>query len=321
MQAIKKVIGAELKYFEEYFDRTFKSENNLLLDRILTYLASRKGKQMRPMFVLLCARLGGDINEQSYRAALFVEMLHTSSLVHDDLIDDSMERRGAHSINAIWKNRAAVFTGDNLFTNSVLLLLKNKDYKILQIFSDSIGKVIEGELLQMDKSRKLNLDENIYFDIIRGKTATLLASACATGAASTFSDQTLIDKLYLFGEKIGIAFQIKDDLMDFGDVAIGKPRGNDIKEGKATLPLIYTFNNCEPSLRKKLMYIFKHRNKEDESVNYLIKEVVQNGGIEYAAKKMQWYSNEALQLLHEFPESDTRDALEELVNYTTGRVH
>jgi octaprenyl-diphosphate synthase len=320
MQAIKKVIGDELKYFEEYFDRTFKSDK-VLLDRILTYLASRKGKQMRPMFVLLCARMGGEINEQSYRAALFVEMLHTSSLVHDDLIDDSMQRRGAYSVNAIWKNRAAVFTGDNLFTNSVLLLLKNKDYKILQIFSDSIGKVIEGELLQMDKSRKLNLDEGIYFDIIKGKTATLLASACATGADSTFTDQALIDKLYLFGEKIGIAFQIKDDLLDFGDVAIGKPRGNDIKEGKATLPLIYTFNNCDPQLRKKLLHIFKHRNKDEESVKYLINEVVKNGGIEYASQKMLWFSDEALKILHEFPTSDTRDALEELVNYTTGRVH
>ena len=320
MQAIKKVIGSELKYFEEYFDRNFKSEN-LLLDRILTYLASRKGKQMRPMFVLLCAKMGGTINEQSYRAALFVELLHTSSLVHDDLIDDSMQRRGAYSVNAIWKNRAAVFTGDNLFTNSVLLLLKNKDYKILQIFSDSIGKVIEGELLQMDKSRKLNLDEGIYFDIIKGKTATLLASACATGAASTFTDQAMIDKLYLFGEKIGIAFQIKDDLLDFGDVAIGKPRGNDIKEGKATLPLIYTFNNCDPALRKKLMFIFKHRNKEEESIKYLIEEVVKNGGIEYASQKMLWFSDEALKILHEFPVSETRDALEELVNYTTGRVH
>ncbi len=321
MQAIKKVIGAELKYFEEYFDRTFKSENNLLLNRILTYLASRKGKQMRPMFVLLCARMGGKINEQSFRAALFVEMLHTSSLVHDDLIDDSLQRRGTYSINAIWKNRAAVFTGDNLFTNSVLLLLKNQDYKILQIFSDSIGRVIEGELLQMDKSRKLNLDENIYFEIIKGKTATLLASACATGAASTFTDQAMIDKLYLFGEKIGVAFQIKDDLLDYGDVAIGKPRGNDIKEGKATLPLIYTFNNCEPALRKKLLFIFKHRNKEEESVNFLIQQVVLNGGMEYATQKMQWYSDEALKILYEFPASHTRDALEELVNYTSGRVH
>jgi len=234
------------------------------------------------MFVLLCARLGGLINDKSYRAALFVEMLHTSSLVHDDLIDESMERRGSFSIPALWKNRVAVLTGDNLFTKSVLLLLSNDDHQILKIFSDSIGKVIEGELLQMAKSRKLNLEETIYFEIIKGKTATHLASACAAGAASTCKDDSFIQKLYLFGEKIGIAFQIKDDLLDYGNTDIGKPRGNDIKEKKVTLPLIYTLNNSNLVLRKKLIRIVKYKNTDKKSIDYLIEEVKKNGGIEYA---------------------------------------
>lgn len=320
MQLIKKVIGSELNYFDHYFTEAFKS-NVPLLDRILAYLAKRKGKQMRPMFVLLCARLGGLINERSYRAALFAEMLHTSSLVHDDLIDDSLQRRGSFSINALWKSRVAVLTGDNLFTKSVLLLLSNEDHQILKIFSDSVRKVIEGELLQMDKSRELNLKEDVYFEIIKGKTATLLASACAAGAASTFKEDSLIQKLYSIGEKTGIAFQIKDDLMDYSNMNIGKPTGNDIREKKVTLPLIYTLNNCESLLRKKLIKIIKYKNTDKSSVDFLIEEVVKNGGIAYAEEKMFFFRDEALKLLYEFPESDTRSALEELVRYTTGRAN
>lgn len=231
MRLVKNAIDSELEYFDKYFDKAMASHVPLL-DKIFTFLAKQKGKQIRPMFVLLCARLGGPINDKSYRAALFVEMLHTSSLVHDDLIDESMERRGSFSILALWKSRVAVLTGDNLFTKSVLLLLPNDDHQILKIFSDSIGKVIKGELLQMAKSRKLNLEEDVYFDIIKGKTATLLAAACAAGAASTFEEETFIERFYSFGEKIGIAFQIKDDLLDYGNTDIGKPRGNDIKEKK-----------------------------------------------------------------------------------------
>lgn len=320
MVEIQQVIGSELKYFEEYFNAAFKSHIPLL-DRILTYLTQRKGKQMRPMFVLLCARLGGVINERSYRAALFIEMLHTSSLVHDDLIDDSFERRGAASINALWKNKITVLTGNNLFTKSILLLLENKDFDILKIYSDSIGKVIEGELLQLEKSRKLNFEETVYYDIIKGKTATLLAASCAAGMASVTAENALIQKMYLFGEKIGIAFQIKDDLFDYTSLDIGKPVGNDIKEKKVTLPLIYTLNNCTPSLRKKIIYILKHKNTDKESVDYVISEVNKNGGIAYAEKKMIAYREEALELLSEFPETAIRTALEALVRYATERVH
>jgi len=320
MQLVKKVIGAELEYFDKYFEAAFKSDIPLL-DKILAYLTKSKGKQMRPMFVLLCAQLGGTINDKSYRAALFVEMVHTSSLVHDDLIDNSSERRGSFSINALWKNRTSVLVGDNLFTKSILLLLENKDYQILKILSRSIQKVIEGELQQMDMSRKINLNEEVYFDIIKGKTASLLASACAAGAASTFTDNSYIDKLYLFGEKVGIAFQIKDDLLDYGNSDIGKPTGNDIKEKKVTLPLLYTLNNCDTELRKKLIRVIKYKNTDTESINFLIDEVKKKGGITYAEKRMIDFRDEALKLLCDFPESDTRTALENLVLFATERVY
>ena len=320
MQLTKKVIGEELLLFEQHFKDTVKSHVPLL-DRIMTYIVSRKGKQMRPMFVLLSSRLGGAINDRSYRAALFVEILHTSSLVHDDLVDESSERRGAFSINALWQNRTAVFVGDNLFTKSILLLLSNEDYRILKIYSDAIGKVIEGELLQMEKSNKLNLKEEVYYDIIKGKTATLLAACCAAGAASTFEEEESIQKMYRFGETVGIAFQIKDDLLDYGNAAIGKPTGNDIKEKKVTLPLIYTLNNCSAALRKKMLNIIKHHNTDKEMVDYIVAEVVKAGGINYAEEKMLLYRQEALKLLYEFPPSDVRSALEELVLYTTDRAY
>ncbi|HEX9513915.1 MAG TPA: polyprenyl synthetase family protein [Puia sp.] len=320
MQLTKKVIGEELQLFEQHFKDSIKSHVPLL-DRIMTYIVSRKGKQMRPMFVLLSSRLGGAINDRSYRAALFVEILHTSSLVHDDLVDDSIERRGAFSINALWKNRTAVFVGDNLFTKSILLLLKHEDHRILKIYSDAIGKVIEGELLQMEKSNKLNLKEEVYYEIIKGKTATLLAACCAAGAASTFEEEDSIQKMYRFGETVGIAFQIKDDLLDYGDAAIGKPTGNDIKEKKITLPLLYTLNNCDTALRKKMLNIIKHHNTDKEMVDMIVAEVIKAGGIKYAEEKMLLYRDEALKLLYEFPPSDVRSALEELVLYTTDRSY
>jgi octaprenyl-diphosphate synthase len=319
MQLIEKVIGDELKYFEQCFYEAFKSHIPLL-DRILSYLTTQKGKQIRPMFVLLCARLGGPVNERSYRAALFVEILHTSSLVHDDLIDESLERRGSFSVNALWKSRTAVLVGDNLFTQSVLLLLANQDYQTLEIFSRSIGQVIEGELLQMEKSQKLNFKEEVYYEIIKNKTAALLASACAAGAASTFKENSLVQQLYLFGEKLGIAFQIKDDLLDYSFGNTGKPMGNDIKEKKVTLPLIYTLNNCDPFLRRTLIKIIKYKNTDKACVAYLIGEVTKNGGILYAEEKMYFFREEALKLLYNFPLSDTRLALEELARYATDRV-
>lgn len=319
MKLARTVIEKELATFDHYFVEAFKADVSLL-DKILRYIIKQKGKQIRPMFVLLCARLGGMINEQSYRAALFVEMLHTSSLVHDDVVDDSHERRGAFSVNALWKTRAAVLTGDVIFARSISLLLKNGDHRTMEIFSTSIRKVIEGELLQTGKSQKLNLNENIYFEIIKGKTATLLASACKAGAASTFQDDNPVQKLHLFGENLGIAFQIKDDLFDYSSSDVGKPTRNDIKEKKLTLPLIHTLNNCDYWLRKKLINIIKHKNTDEESVEYLIKEVEKNGGIAYAEKKMLSFRDNALRILYEFPESDTRAALEDLVRHITDRV-
>jgi len=319
MQFIQKTIGLELKYFDAYFDETLKSDFQLL-NKILSYLSSKKGKQMRPIFVLLCARLIGEINERSYRAALIVEMLHTSTLVHDDVVDESLQRRGSYSVNALWKNRTSVFTGDYLFTNCISLLLKNNDLGILKIFSDSIGKVIECELTQMHKSSRLDLTEDDYYEIIKNKTAVLLASACAAGTASTSDEVALIEKLYLFGEKIGIAFQIKDDLLDYSSNDIGKPTGNDIKERKITLPLIFVLSTCSSTLKKKIIHTIKHRNTQKVGVDYLIQEVKKNGGITYAERKMLFFKNEALKILYEFPESDTRSALEELVFYAIDRI-
>lgn len=312
------MLGEELKQFDRYFTEVFKSDIPLL-DKILAYLVKHKGKQMRSMFVLLCARLGGEINESSYRAAVFAEMLHTSSLLHDDLIDNSLERRGAYSVKALWKNRATTWTGDYLFTKSVLLLLSNEDHHILKIFSVAIGKVIEGELLQMEKSRGLNLDEAVYYDIIKGKTATLLAACCAAGAASTFKDDAPVRQLYAFGEMLGMAFQVKDDLLDYSDTDTGKPSGNDIKEKKLTLPLLYTLNNCKPSLRKILIHIFKHKSADRDALNFLKDAVKKNGGFAYAEKQMFFFRDEALKLLCKFPQSATRSALEELARYTTSR--
>ncbi len=319
MKLIKAAIGTELTSFEEYFREAFESDV-FLLDKILRYLTLQKGKQMRPMFVLLCAKLGGEINQQSFRAALVVEMLHTSSLVHDDIVDDSMLRRGAFSVNALWKNNAAVLTGNVLFSKSISLLLDNGDHRTLEIFSDSIKKVIEGELLQIGKSKKLNFDEEVYYEIINGKTATLLAAACKAGAASTFEDDAQVQKLYEFGENLGIAFQIKDDLFDYGKAEVGKPTRNDIKEKKLTLPLIYTLNNCDRGLRKKLIRIVKHKSTDEASLDYLVSEVEKHGGLKYAEDKMLEYRSKSIALLHEFPPSETRDALEELVKFTTERA-
>ncbi|MFT3681405.1 MAG: polyprenyl synthetase family protein [Ferruginibacter sp.] len=320
MHTVKKLIASELEYFEQYFEHAFTSDT-LLLDKILAYLKKRKGKQVRPIFVLLCAKLGGEINDRSYRAALFVEMLHISSLVHDDLVDDSLERRGAPSVNALWKNRMAVLTGDNLFTKSILLLLQQQDHQVLKIFSAAIGKVIEGELLQMEKARKLNKDESVYFEIIKSKTATLLAAACAAGGATTFTDEASVDLLYKFGEKAGIAFQIKDDLLDYGSADIGKPRGNDIKEQKITLPLLYTLNNCSVKERRDLVYIIKHKNTDQQYIDQLIDTVKASGGIHYAEEKMLLLKNEALQMLDRFSLPPVQAALEELVHFITERTY
>ncbi len=318
MNLAKQVISKELDTFEAHFREAVKSRVSLL-DRIMRYIVKRKGKQLRPMFVLLSAKLGGELQESSYRAASLVELLHTASLVHDDVVDDSLERRGFFSINALWKNKIAVLVGDYLLMKALLLALNNKEYQILEILAEAVKVMSEGELLQFEKSRKLNFDESIYYEIIKGKTASLLASACASGACTTFTDQAQIEKLKIFGEKVGMAFQIKDDLFDYGAENIGKPTGNDIKEKKLTLPLIYTLNNCSPEIRKKLIYIVKNENTKKDKVKFVIDSVVAAGGIRYATDKMFTFRDEALAILHEFPDSEVRQALEELVRYTTDR--
>jgi octaprenyl-diphosphate synthase len=320
MQEIIEVIAPQIKQFEAYFRKEFRSDVPLL-DRILGYIEKRKGKQMRPAFVLLSAALNGSINESSFRAATFVEMIHNSSLIHDDIIDDANERRGAFSINALWKNRIATFAGDNLFTKSILLLLDNGDHSILKIYADSIDRIIKGELVQIEKSKKLNLNEDVYFDIIKGKTATLLAASCAAGAASATTNEAAINAMYNFGEKTGIAFQIKDDLLDYADNDIGKPTRNDIKEKKVTLPLLFTINNCSAPMRRQLLHIVKHQNTDAESVEYLVGQVKQHGGIQYAEEKMKLFRNDALEILEQYPQSGIQSSLKQLVHYVTDRSY
>ena len=292
-----------------------------MLDRIMQYIVKRKGKQLRPMFVMLSARLGGSVNEKTYRAASLVELLHTATLVHDDVVDDADERRGFFSINALWKNKVAVLVGDYLLSKGLLLSINNGDFRILQILSTAVKQMSEGELLQIEKARNLNLDEAVYYDIIKGKTASLLSSACGAGASSTFEKEEDIQRLEQFGEKVGMAFQIKDDLFDYGAANIGKPTGNDIKEKKLTLPLIYTLNNTSSDLRRKIIYIVKNQNTRKEKVQFVIDTVKQTGGIDYATEKMNQFRDEALELLFHYPQSEVRDALEELVRYTTDRKY
>jgi len=320
MELAKKVISKELDLFEVHFREAVKSRV-ALLDRIMQYIVRRKGKQLRPMFVLLSAKLGGEINDSSYRAASLVELLHTATLVHDDVVDEANERRGFFSINALWKNKIAVLVGDYLLSKGLLLSLDNKDHRVLQLLSTAVRLMSEGELLQLEKSRKLNLDEKIYYEIIGGKTASLLASSCAAGASTTFENDDAIEKMRLFGEKVGMAFQIKDDLFDYSSEAIGKPTGNDIKEKKLTLPLIYTLNNCDAALRKKIIYIIKNQNTQKDKVDFVLDAVENFGGITYATNKMFAYRDEALEILHSFPASEVREALEELVRYTTDRKY
>lgn len=318
MDKATSVIQQEIAQFEEYFKEAVKSRVPLL-DRIMRYLVNRKGKQLRPKFVLLSARLGGQISDHTLRAASLVELLHTATLVHDDVVDDADERRGFFSVNALWKNKVAVLVGDYLLSKGLLLSLDNNDFEVLKILSEAVKMMSEGELLQIEKARNLNIREDIYYEIIKGKTASLLSSACGAGACTTFKDPAQIQKLKSFGEKTGMAFQIKDDLFDYGSANIGKPTGNDIKEKKLTLPLIYTLNNCDKATRNKIIYIVKNNNTDQNKVRYVIDTVHKTGGIDYATKKMFAFRDEALSILHEFEQSEIRDALEELVRFTTDR--
>lgn len=314
------LIEQELKEFESRFREAARSQTPLL-DRIMRFIVKRKGKQLRPMFVLLSARLFGPVTDPSYRAASLVELLHTATLVHDDVVDDSMERRGFFSAYALWKAKANVLIGDYLLAKGLLLSLDHNDYRILHILSDAVRKMSEGELLQLEKSRSLNLQEDVYFEIIRNKTASLLASACAAGAWSSSNNDEITEKMRLFGEKAGIAFQIKDDLFDYSNDNVGKPTGNDIKEKKLTLPLIYTLNAVDRSSKRQLINVVKHNNKDRKKVDWVIEQVKQTGGIDYATQRMNEYKEEAISILHQFPENEIRQGLEDLVRYVTERKY
>lgn len=318
LSRIQEPIVAELALFEEKFRATMRS-NVALLDRVMYYIVKRKGKQMRPMFVMLSAKMCGNFTESTYTAATLIELLHTATLVHDDVVDDAYERRGFFSINALWKNKIAVLIGDYLLAKGLLVSLDNNEFRMLKITSDAVKEMSEGELLQIEKARRLDIQEDIYFEIIRKKTATLIASACSAGAASVTTDEQHIATMKEFGEKIGIAFQIKDDLLDYGSDDIGKPTGIDIQERKLTLPIIYTLQNCTRADKSKIINIIKNHNKDKAKVDWVINYVRNSGGIPYAEKQMHRYQQEAFDLLHKFPDSPSKESLKDLVRYTTER--
>ena len=305
--------------FENKFKDSLKS-NVSLLDRIMHYIIKRKGKQMRPMFVFLTAKLFGKFEENTYRAASMIELLHTATLVHDDVIDEADFRRGYFSINALWKNKIAVLVGDFLLSRGLLLAVKHEEFELLKIMSTAVQDMSEGELLQIEKARKLDITEKVYFDIIRQKTATLIAACCASGANSVGEDKNTVETMRLFGEKAGIAFQIKDDLFDYTQSTfIGKPTGIDIREQKMTLPLIYTLNNISKKEKNNIIDIVKNHHENDKKVAELIELVKENGGLNYAEDVMIEYRNEALEILNQFDDNEARRSLELLLNYVVNR--
>lgn len=318
IDTIKGPIEEELKAFERHFREATRSQVSLL-DKITYYIVRRKGKQVRPMFVFLSARLCGEVTESTYNAASLVELLHTATLVHDDVVDDSFERRGFFSINALWKNKIAVLVGDYLLSQGLLLALNNGEFRQLQIVSNAVREMSEGELLQMEKARRLDIEESVYYDIIKGKTASLIAAACAAGAASATGDEAVIERMRDFGEKIGMSFQIRDDLFDFGTDDVGKPLGIDIKEKKLTLPLIYALQQARPSEKRQMLNLIRRYHDREDKVREVIDFVRASGGLDYAREKMYTYRHKAFELLYTFPESPVRQALEELVTYVTDR--
>jgi octaprenyl-diphosphate synthase len=315
---IKKPIAAEIDVFEEKFKTSMQSSVPLL-DRITHYIVKRKGKQIRPMFVFLSASVCGGINESTHRGAALVELLHTATLVHDDVVDNSYQRRGFFSINALWKNKIAVLVGDFLLSKGLLLSIENGDFKLLKIVSEAVRQMSEGELLQIEKVRRMDIDEPVYYDVIRQKTASLIASCCACGAASSGADEATVERMRLFGEKIGIAFQIKDDMFDFGTDDVGKPLGIDIKEKKITLPLIYALSHAASGDKKRIINLVKNHNDEADKIAEIIRFVNNTGGLQYAESQMKIFQDEAFEILNTFPDSESRRSLEQLVRFTTER--
>ncbi len=317
---IREPIEAEMELFETKF-RESMSSKVALFNRITYYIVNRKGKQMRPMFVFLTAKLlnDGKVNERTYTGASIIELIHTASLVHDDVVDDSDKRRGFFSVNALWKNKIAVLVGDFLFSKGLLTALERKDYDLLEIISKSVKAMSEGELLQIEKARKLDITEEVYYDIIRQKTARLIASCCSMGAASVKPDSEEVETFRKFGELCGMAFQIKDDLFDYGSERIGKPTGIDIKEQKMTLPLIYTLNNSPKDKKRWLINSIKNHNKDKKRVNEVIAYVKQQGGLDYAVTKMLEFKDEALGLIDRYPDTPYKASLTLMVNYVVER--
>ncbi|MCY1477643.1 All-trans-nonaprenyl-diphosphate synthase (geranyl-diphosphate specific) [compost metagenome] len=320
-EQIKQPILAEMELFEKKFHEAMSSKV-ALLNRITYYIVNRKGKQMRPMFVFLTAKMvsEGIVNERTYRGASVIELIHTATLVHDDVVDDSNRRRGFFSINALWKNKIAVLVGDYLLSKGLLLSIDNGDFDLLRIISVAVREMSEGELLQIEKARRLDITEDIYYEIIRQKTATLIAACCSLGACSVLPENSeVIERMRKFGELIGMAFQIKDDLFDYTDDAIGKPTGIDIKEQKMTLPLIYVLNHCSPKEKSWVINSIKNHNKDKKRVKEVIAFVKNNNGLAYAEEKMIQFQEEALLLIQDFPSSPYKDALTLMVNYVIER--
>jgi len=318
LRDIKAPIAEELEAFEKHFRDAVRSRV-ALLDKIMHYIVNRKGKQMRPIFVLLSARMCGEIGPKTYTAASLVELLHTATLVHDDVVDDAYQRRGFFSINALWKNKIAVLVGDYLLSRGLLVALDNGANDILQIMSRAVRDMSEGELLQIEKARRLDITEEVYFDIIRKKTASLIAAACASGAASVTNDTAIIEKFYQLGEKIGLAFQIKDDLFDYGEINVGKPRAIDIQEKKMTLPLIYTLQQVDTAKKRQLIRTVEKYNKDKKKVGELIRTVYDSGGIAYAQKSMETILEDARRQLAELPSSAAGDSMRDLISYVIER--
>ena len=318
LESIKRPVEKEMKDFEVRLKETLRSEV-ALLDRITYYIAHRKGKQVRPMMVLLSAKLLGEINDSSYTAATMVELLHTATLVHDDVVDEADKRRGFFSINALWKNKVAVLVGDYFLSKGLMVALENDEFLILKILNRAVKAMSEGELLQMAKARRLDIKEDVYYKIIDKKTASFIAAACTVGAASVTTDTLILDKVHQLGTKIGMAYQIKDDLFDYGTNLIGKPRGIDIKEKKMTLPLIHALQNANRSDRRRIINLVQRADQQNGAVKEVIDFAVSHGGIEYASEKMNAFKQEALDILHTFPANEAREALEALIHFVTER--
>jgi octaprenyl-diphosphate synthase len=319
-EQIKEPVSYEMELFEQKF-RLAMASRIALLNRITHFIVNRKGKQMRPMFVFLVAKMisKGEVNERTYRGAAVIELIHTATLVHDDVVDDSLKRRGFFSVNALWKNKIAVLVGDYLLSKGLLLSIDNNDFDLLKIISVAVREMSEGELLQIEKARRLDITEDVYYEIIRKKTATLIAACCSLGACSVAPLSADVEKMRAFGELIGIAFQIKDDLFDYGNERIGKPTGIDIKEQKMTLPLIYTLNNCTPDEKKWVINSVKRHNRDKKRVREVIDFVIKTGGLDYAVKSMYDYKNQAMEILDTYPETEYKKSLVLMLEYVIER--